>query len=79
MTANQEYTPGNSNGGNSRTSTIIELELTEEVRKAQIVTEAFYNYRSNSVTFRFNHRDQSLLIDSPVDLKDPKTTMAILL
>lgn len=67
MTANQEY-------GNGRTSTIIELESTEEVRKAQIVTEAFYNYRSNSVIFRLNPRYQGLLIDSPIDLKDPKRT-----
>jgi len=70
MTANQEY-----GSGNGRTNTIIELELTEEVRKAEIVTEAFYNFRSNSITFKLSPRYQSALVDSPVYLEKIKQTI----
>jgi DNA replicative helicase MCM subunit Mcm2 (Cdc46/Mcm family) len=70
---NEGPTGGNSNG---HTSAVIELELTEEVQKEQIVATGcfLYNFRSKSVNLKLNHKYENKWIDSPVDLKDLKQT-----
>src|SRR5215467_8348262 len=61
---------GNGNGsGNGSvdfhigTPSVIELELTDEMRDAKLVTMVSCNYGSRSITFGLNHRYENKIIE----------------
>src|SRR5437660_2969576 len=70
MTADQ---CGNANG---HTCDVIELALTEEVQREQIVATGcfLYNFGSKSVNLKLNHKYENKWIDSPIDIKDWEQT-----
>jgi len=55
-------------------NTVTVLELTEEIKKKQVVTSFLSSFNSKSVILQLNHKYQNKIIESPVILENWKLT-----
>jgi hypothetical protein len=55
-------------------STVMVLELTDEIKPGQIVTSFFSSFNSKSVILQLNHKYENKTVELPVILEDWKLT-----
>ena len=70
MTSDNGDTSNNNGNGNTN---IIALELTEEIKREQIVTSFVFDKRIESLRLSLNHKYNQKIIISPIEENWPKT------